>query len=79
MPLQSTKEQMHTIRTLGIGRHKQLAMGIYIGRIYKKMQYVTRATYAAAGPQPAAMCRALAPGFAAAGCSYRRCCRPARK
>ena len=30
LPLQSTKEKMHTIRTLGIGRHKQRAMGIYI-------------------------------------------------
>ena len=41
LPLQSTKEQMHTIRTLLIGRHKQLAMDICIDRICKNMCLTT--------------------------------------
>ena len=36
-PLQSTKEQMHTIRAIDMGCHKQLAMGTCIDRIYKNM------------------------------------------
>ena len=35
-PLQSTKEKMHTFRTLDVDRHKQLVMYAYIDRICKK-------------------------------------------
>ena len=40
LPLQSTKEQMHTIKTLHIGRHKQLAMDICIDRICKNIMFL---------------------------------------
>ena len=40
-PLQSTNGQMHTIRTLAVGRHKQLVMDTCIERIYNNIHCPT--------------------------------------